>query len=93
MVAFFSKNLSSSEQNYFDKDRELLSLVKFLERFRRYLERPTFEVITDSPALKHFFSRSKLNSKEVRWLETIWNFGFFHITLNLEKIHVLEEAL
>ena len=93
VISYFSKKLTPEQQNYTANDRELLGLIRFLERFRCYLEGSEFEMITDNQILKHFFSKPKLSRKEARWLETLGNFGVFPITLKPGKIHVLGDVL
>ena len=93
VIAFFSKKLCDAERNYTANDRELLGLVRFLERFRCYLEGSSFEIFTDNQVLKHFFSKPKLSRREARWLETLGNFGVFPINLKPGKIHVLGDVL
>lgn len=93
VIAFFSKKLSPAEVNYTANDRELLALIRFLERFRCYLEGSSFEIITDNQILKHFFTKKDLSRREARWIETLGNFGIFPITLKPGKIHVLGDAL
>lgn len=61
VIAFFSKKLSDAEKNYTANERELLGLVRFLERFRRYLEENLFETVTGNQVLKKFFSKPKLS--------------------------------
>jgi len=93
VIAFFSKKLCDAEKNYTANDRELLGLVKFLERFRCYLEGSTFEIFTDNQVLKYFFTKPKLSRREARWLEAFGNFGIFPINLKPGKIHVLGDVL
>lgn len=93
VIAFFSKKFSDAEANYTANDRELLGLVRFLERFRCYLEGSTFEIFTDNQVLKHFFTKPKLSRREARWSETHGNFGVFPITLKPGKIHMLGDTL
>lgn len=93
VIAFFSKKLSDAETDYSANDRELLGLVRFLERFRCYLEGCTFEIFTDNQVLKHLFTKQKLSRREARWIETLGNFGVFPITLKPGKIHVLGDVL
>lgn len=93
VISFYSKKLSPAEMNYTANDRELLALVKFLERFRCYLEGSEFEMITDNQVLKHFFTKPKLSRREARWVETLGNFGVFPITLKPGKVHVLGDTL
>ena len=93
IIAFFSRKLSSAEQNYTANDRELLGLIFFLKRFRCYLEGASFEIFTDNQVLKHFFTKAKLSRREAGWLETLGNFGIFPISLKPGKIHVLGDTL
>ena len=93
VIAYFSKKLDPAEQNYTANDRELLGLIRFLERFRCYLEGWEFEIFTDNQVLKHFFTKKDLSRKEARWIETLGNFGIFPITLKPGKIHVLGDTL
>ena len=93
VISFFSKKLSPEEVNYTANDRELLGLIRFLQRFRCYLEGWDFEIFTDNQVLKHFFSKKDLSRREARWVETLGNFGIFPITLKPGKIHVLGDTL
>lgn len=92
-IAYFSKRLNPAEENYTSNDRELLGLVYFLKRFRCYLERAEFEVITDNQVLRYFFSKPDLTRREARWLEFLSNFGISELTLQKGKVHVLGDAL
>lgn len=47
-------------KNCFANDRELLGLIQFLERFKCYLERCSFEILTDNQIFKNFISKSSL---------------------------------
>lgn len=93
MIAFFSKKLSSTNLNYTANDREVLAIVKFLERFICYLEGSTFKIITDNQVLEHLFSKPEWSREGARWLETIGNFKVFPIILKRGKIHVRSDAL
>ncbi len=93
MIAFFSKKLSQAEQNYTTNDRELLGIIYFLQRFRCYLERSSFEIFADNLVLKNFHTKPKLSRREARWVETLGNFGIFPISLKPGKIHVLGDTL
>lgn len=80
VIAFFSKKLSPTEHSCTANDRELLVLVRSLERHRCYIEGSTFEIITNNQVLKHYFSKSKLSRRETRWLKMLENSGVFSIT-------------
>ena len=93
VISFFSKKLAPEEVNYTSNDRELLGLIRFLQRFRCYLEGWEFEIFTDNQVLKNLFTKKDLSRREARWIETLGNFGIFPITLKPGKIHVLGDTL
>lgn len=93
VVAYFSKKLSETEQNYTASERELLGLVYFLKRFRCYLEGSTFDVFTDNQVLKNFFSKPSLNCRKARWLDLFAQSGIGKINLRPGRVHVLGDAL
>lgn len=81
VIAFFSKKLSPAERNYTANHRELIALVRFLERFRCYLEGSGFEIITNIQVLKYFLINPKLRRRETRLVETLENVRIFSITV------------
>lgn len=93
VIAFFLKKLFDAEKNYTANDRKLLGLVRFLERFRCYLEESFLEIIADNQVLKYFFSKPNLSRREARWLEKLGNFDVLPIKLRPGRIHVLGDAL
>jgi len=62
-VAFYSKSLSSVEQNYEIHDKEMLAIIRALEEWRHFLEGATHpvEIWTDHKNLKYFMTAKKLN--------------------------------
>ena len=93
VIAYFSRKLNEAQWNYSANDRELLDMIEFLMHFCSYLEGAEFEVITDNQVLKHFFDKKDLSRREARWLEILFEFGIFPITLKKGSIHVLGDAL
>lgn len=77
VVSFFSEKLCEEEMNYIKNDRKLLELVRFLERFRCYLEGSEFRIFTDNQGLKYFLTELNDSVREARWLETLGYFGIF----------------
>lgn len=57
VIAFFSKKLLEAEANYITNEREILALVKVLERLRCYLEGSQFELFPNNQVLKNFFTK------------------------------------
>jgi len=77
-VAFISKSLSDTEQNYKLHDKEILAVVRCLEAWRHFLEGATekFEIWTDYKNLKYFMKGQKLNRKQARWALYLSRFNF-----------------
>ena len=77
-VAFISKLLSDTEQNYKIHDKEMLGVVRCLEAWRHFLEGMTtkFEIWTDHKKLEYFMKAQKLNRKQVRWALYLSRFDF-----------------
>jgi len=63
-VAFLLRTMSPTERNYEIYDKELLAIVKALDKWRQYLLDAVkkFEVWTDHENLKYFKEPHKLNS-------------------------------
>ena len=71
-VSFFSKKLSSAEQNYLTFERECLAVVAALEHFRVYLLGRPFRLRTDYKALSWLFSKEpKANARVSGWIATL----------------------
>ena len=68
-VAFISKSLNTTEQNYEIHDKEMLAVIRYLEAWRHYLERAKleFEIWIDHKNLQYFMTSQKLNCRQVRW--------------------------
>jgi len=77
-VAFISKLLSDTEQNYEIHNKEILVVVKCLEVWRHFLERTTtkFKIWTNYKNLKYFMKVQKLNRRQVRWTLYLSRFDF-----------------
>jgi len=71
-VSFFSKKLSSAQQNYSTFERECLAVVAALEHFRVYLLGRPFRLRTDHKALQWLFSKEpKASARVSGWLATL----------------------
>ncbi len=51
-IAYFSKHLSKTEQNYSTSERELLAIVLSVEHFKQYVYGREFKILTDHEPLK-----------------------------------------
>lgn len=76
--AFYSRRLSSAEQNYDVGDRELLAIKLALEEWRHWLEGAAqpFVVWTDHKNLEYIRSAKRLNARQARWALFFTRFQF-----------------
>jgi len=67
-VAFYSKSLSSVEQNYEIHNKEMLAIIHTLEEWRYFLEGAIYpvEIWTDHKNLEYFMTAKKLNRRQAR---------------------------
>jgi len=67
-VAFISKLLNATEQNYEIHNKEMLVVIRCLEAWRHYLEeaKQEFKIWTDYKNLQYFITSQKLNQRQVR---------------------------
>jgi len=77
-VAFYSKSLSSVEQNYEIHDKKMLAIIHALEEWRYFLEGATYlvEIWTDHKNLEYFITAKKLNHRQARWSLYLARFDF-----------------
>lgn len=66
-IAFVSKKLTAAQKNYSVTERECLSVVMSIKRFRPYIELMPFTVITDHSSLKWLMSNKELSGRLARW--------------------------
>jgi len=77
-IAFYSKSLSSVEQNYKIHNKEILAIIRALEEWRHFLEGTTHlvEIWTDHKNLEYFMTAKKLNCHQARWSLHLVRFDF-----------------
>ena len=77
-VAFISKALNDVERNYDIHDRELLSIMRALSEWRKYLHGSSspFEIHSDHKNLQYFMTNQKLNRRQARWSLELSEFNF-----------------
>ncbi len=77
-VAFYSRKLTPTEQNYEIHDKELLAIVDSFKQWRVYLEgsKEPVKVFTDHKNLLYFTTTKVLNRRQVRWSEEMSNYNF-----------------
>ena len=78
LVAYLSKSLSKTEQNYEIHDKEILTIMRALEEWRHFLEGTPdkFEIWMDHKNLEYFMSAKKLNCRQACWSLTLAWFDF-----------------
>jgi len=77
-IAFYSKFLSSVEQNYEIHDKKMLAIIHVLEEWRHFLEEATHlvEIWTDHKNLEYFMTAKKLNHWQAHWSLYLVRFDF-----------------
>jgi hypothetical protein len=68
LLAFASRNLSTAEINYTTTEREGLSMVYTVHKFRHYLLGGHFKMFTDHSALKYLVNKPVLGGIICIWL-------------------------
>ena len=76
VVAYGSRTLSKSEQNYCATKKELLAVVEFLEHFRPYLLGRPITICTDHGALKWLQIFKQPEGQMDCWLQKLQECGF-----------------
>ena len=76
-VIYFSKKLTSAEQNYEIHDEELLAIVTALKTWKIYAEETSkFIILTDHKSFLYFTIIKKLNRKQIRWSKKFEQYKF-----------------
>lgn len=75
-IAFTSRTFKGAESNYHTTEKELLSIIHCLNKFRMYLIGTRFTILTDNKALT-FLNKCHLSSARMtRWVLSIQEFDF-----------------
>jgi hypothetical protein len=75
-VGWDSKQLNSAQCNYPTYEKELLAIVRALEKFRPELLGAAFTVYTDHRTLENFMTQRDLSRRQVRWQEYLAQYDF-----------------
>lgn len=80
VIAFTSRTFKGAEKNYFTTEKELLSIVQCLKKFRIYILGQPLTIITDNKALTFLHKCHLNNSRITRWILSIqeYNFDIIH---------------
>ena len=92
VIAYFSRSLSRSERNYCVTRKELLAVVKAIEKFHCYLYGQRFVVRTDHASLRWLLNFRQPEGQVARWLQKLQEYDF-EIVHRTGKSHVNADAL
>ena len=93
VVAYESRKLTPAELKYPAHDKELLSLVYALKKFKHYLRSGRFKAITDNTATKYIQTKpTELNNRQIRWLDLLQEFDM-DLIHKPGKTNVVADAL
>ncbi|KAF7695155.1 hypothetical protein HF521_006878, partial [Silurus meridionalis] len=76
VLAYGSRSLTPTEQNYCTTRRELLAVVEFTAHFRQYLLGRPFTVRTDHSSLQWLLRMREPEGQLARWLEKLGEYDF-----------------
>ncbi|KAJ8333546.1 hypothetical protein SKAU_G00415540 [Synaphobranchus kaupii] len=76
VLAYGSRRLSATEQNYCTTRRELLAAVEFTSHFRQYLLGRSFTIRTDHSSLRWLTRMREPEGQLARWLEKLAEYEF-----------------
>ena len=92
VIAYFSRTLSRTEQNYCVTRRELLAMVKGIEHFHYYLYGRRFTLRTDHASLRWLLNFRQPEGQIARWLQKLQEYDF-EIQHRLGRSHGNADAL
>lgn len=75
-IAFLSRKLTDIEKRYSTSERELLSVVYAVEKFRPYVDGTHFTIITDHSALQWLHKMKDPHGRLARWAMKLQQFSF-----------------
>lgn len=68
LVYYVSRKLSTAERNYTTTEREALTMVYCLQKFRHYLLGAPLKFFIDHSTLKYLVNKPVLEGRICRWL-------------------------
>ena len=77
-MSFHSPKFTEAEINYYTADKELLAIVDYFKRWRRYLEgaKHQVQVISDHQILELFQTTKVMNRRQARWAQQLAGYNF-----------------
>ena len=93
VIAYASRSLSKTEQNYDAHKLEFLALKwSVAERFHEYLYGGKFDVYTDNNPLTYVLTTAKLDATGQRWIASLANYDF-KIYYHSSKLNIDADSL
>ena len=74
-IAFESRTLSSAERNYSTYDKEMLSIIHALKKWRHYVHGRPCDVYTDHHSIKFFLDQTRLLPRQSHYVDFLQSFG------------------
>jgi len=75
-ICFESRKLLSNELNYEIYEKEILSIINALTKWRHYLIGTHFKVLTDSNVAKYLLSKNCIAPRMIKWQSFLLQFNF-----------------
>ena len=75
-IAFESRKLRDPEKLYPICDKEMLSIMHALAKFKQYLVGGRFVVRTDHNNLRYFLEKRDLNERKHKWVSKVQAYDF-----------------
>lgn len=92
VIAYISRSLTKQERNFSTTEKELLSILFGIEKFRPYVEGSHFVVVTDHYSLCWLHNLRNLSGRLARWAVRIQQFDFT-VKHRHGKDHVVPDTL
>ena len=91
-IYFESRKLQPYERNYSIYDKEMMSIMHALDKFRQYLVGRKFVLKTDHNSLINFLTQKELNGMQQNWVCKFQAYEF-DIEYKKGKMNVVVDAL
>lgn len=75
-IFYFSKRTTEAENKYHSFELETLAIIYALRRFRIYLERISFNIVTDCSAVTQTLEKKDINNRIAKWSLQLQNFDY-----------------
>jgi RNase H-like domain found in reverse transcriptase/Integrase zinc binding domain len=91
-VAYASRKLSFAEKNYPTHDRELLTIIYAVRKWRTYPHGARFRIRCDHHPLQYLETKPQLSKRQIRWVDALAKFDY-RIEYCKGKWSILSDAM